>query len=56
MSGIKQLYKRIFKKQPQKEPSLVFNYTNGVEYARSKGVKIGENCRCYTSTFGSEPI
>lgn len=27
----------------------------GVEYARYKGVKIGDNCRIYTRSFGSEP-
>jgi len=27
----------------------------GVEYARCKGVKIGDNCRIYTRSFGSEP-
>lgn len=28
---------------------------SGVEYARYKGVKIGDNCRIYTRNFGSEP-
>ncbi|WP_396590102.1 acyltransferase [Allomuricauda sp. R78024] len=28
---------------------------SGVEYARSLGVNVGENCRILTSTFGSEP-
>jgi acetyltransferase-like isoleucine patch superfamily enzyme len=28
---------------------------SGVEYARSKGVNIGDNCRIYISNFGSEP-
>ena len=27
----------------------------GVEYALYKGVKIGDNCRIYTRSFGSEP-
>lgn len=27
----------------------------GVEYARYKGVKIGDNCRIYTWEFGTEP-
>lgn len=26
-----------------------------VEYARYKGVKVGDNCRIYTTKFGSEP-
>lgn len=28
---------------------------SGVEYARYKGVKVGEGCRIYTTSFGSEP-
>ncbi len=28
---------------------------SGVEYARYKGVVVGENCRILTSSFGSEP-
>lgn len=28
---------------------------SGVEYARYKGVKVGSNCRIYTTSFGSEP-
>lgn len=28
---------------------------SGVEYARYKGVIIGDNCRIYTRNFGSEP-
>jgi len=28
---------------------------SGVEYARHKGVSVGENCRIYTRNFGSEP-
>jgi acetyltransferase-like isoleucine patch superfamily enzyme len=28
---------------------------SGVEYARYKGVRVGENCRVYTTSFGSEP-
>jgi acetyltransferase-like isoleucine patch superfamily enzyme len=28
---------------------------SGGEYARHKGVKIGDNCRIYTRSFGSEP-
>lgn len=28
---------------------------NGVEYARSIGVQVGQHCRILTSTFGSEP-
>lgn len=27
----------------------------GVEYARFLGMSVGENCRIFTSTFGSEP-
>jgi acetyltransferase-like isoleucine patch superfamily enzyme len=29
---------------------------NGVSYARYKGVKTGQNCRIYTTNFGSEPF
>jgi acetyltransferase-like isoleucine patch superfamily enzyme len=28
---------------------------SGVEFARHKGVKVGEGCRIYTKGFGSEP-
>ncbi|HLF51304.1 acyltransferase [Flavobacterium sp.] len=28
---------------------------SGVDYARYKGVKVGNNCRIYTTNFGSEP-
>jgi acetyltransferase-like isoleucine patch superfamily enzyme len=29
---------------------------NGVSYARYKGVKIGQNCRIYIKSWGSEPF
>jgi acetyltransferase-like isoleucine patch superfamily enzyme len=29
---------------------------NNISYARYKGVKVGQNCRIYTSYFGSEPF
>lgn len=40
--------------------NIVKNYyyifsMSGVEYARKKGVIVGENCRVLTSAFGSEP-
>jgi acetyltransferase-like isoleucine patch superfamily enzyme len=28
---------------------------SGVDYARYKGVKVGDGCRIYTTSFGSEP-
>lgn len=28
---------------------------SGVDYARYKGVKVGDSCRIYTTSFGSEP-
>lgn len=28
---------------------------SGTEYARSKGVQVGQNCRIYTTTLGTEP-
>jgi acetyltransferase-like isoleucine patch superfamily enzyme len=35
---------------------LLYRVTkSGVEYARYKGVKVGDNCRVYTTSFGSEP-
>lgn len=31
-------------------------FKGGVYYARSVGVKVGNDCRIYTSSFGSEPF
>ncbi|MFC2055543.1 acyltransferase [Chloroflexota bacterium] len=54
MKLIKKIYRRIFKKH-RKHKSGYSDWTKGVEYARSKGVKVGEDCRCLTKHFGSEP-
>lgn len=34
----------------------VFYFKDGVSYARHIGVTVGENCRIYTRSFGSEPF
>lgn len=31
-------------------------FMNGVSYARYLGVEVGENCRIYTKTWGTEPF
>ncbi|GAA0104652.1 hypothetical protein UT300013_12750 [Paraclostridium sordellii] len=35
--------------------NLTIDNTRLIDIARKKGVKIGENCRLYSSNFGSEP-
>ncbi|SMC75995.1 acyltransferase [Pedobacter africanus] len=34
---------------------VLFFTKGGVVYARRKGVKVGKNCRIYTTNFGTEP-
>ena len=44
-------------KKLSKIKDLIFMFTrSGVEFARYKGVKVGENCRIYTTRFGTEPF
>jgi len=35
---------------------FILYFQGGVAYAKHLGVKIGENCRIYTTYFGSEPF
>ena len=44
--------KNIFKKI---KTFYIMKFKPNIEYLRYTGVKIGENCRVYTRTFGSEP-
>lgn len=34
----------------------ILKVKGGVSYARSRGVKVGDDCRIYTTKFGSEPF
>ena len=55
MGILKNIYKQIFREKRERKQDLIFTYANGVEYARSIGVKVGENCRIFPCSFGSEP-
>lgn len=46
---------KIIRKQVKTTIDKVRRNFDPVQYARSKGVKVGENCRLLTAEFGSEP-
>lgn len=55
MGKVRRLYKRMLRRIWKQKQGVDQTFDNGVEYARSIGVKVGDNSRIFPCNFGSEP-